>query len=141
MVFFKVSRRILSASFIKFCCVGSINTVIDFAVFFTLHSIFEWGVVQSNITSFSLAIANSYLMNKFWSFSHVERTKISYKEFFLFCAVSCFALAIGTAILVIGLAYIKILYLKIIATGVTLIINFLMYRFVVFGPKQYGLDL
>lgn len=135
MQIFRKIKPLVNNSFIKFCCVGTVNTAIDFAVFFTLHSLFDFGIIISNIISFSCAVTNSYIMNKFWSFQLEERTKANYKEFLLFSAATCITLFISTSILVIGHTYINIFLLKIIATGATLMINFSIYRLVIFRPK------
>lgn len=66
--------------FFKFLIVGGNNTAIDFFILNILMIIFktyqQWPIIIFNIISFSLAVINSYLINRFWSFNQIEDKKI-----------------------------------------------------------------
>lgn len=129
-------KFLFNNSLIKFGCVGVVNTAIDFSIFFTLHSAFGIGIITANLTAFSFAITNSYLMNKFWSFKHKKTSRPTYGNFLLFCTVSIIAVSLNTFILIIGKPYADLIYLKIIGAFITPTFNFLMYRYVVFRPRS-----
>lgn len=121
------------SSLFRFGVVGAINTAIDFAVFFTLYSLFAVHLVIANVIAFLAAVTNSYLLNKFWSFNHLDSGPMHWRQFFLFATISVLALSVNTAILVIGEPYLPILLLKIIGAVVVPLINFVGYRYVVFA--------
>lgn len=127
-------RKILTYSFIRFGIVGVINTLIDFLLFFTLHNFFDWHIIPANITSFTIAVSNSYLLNKYWSFSYVDTGKFSLSQFCIFVLTSIIALLLNTSILIFGEPYLDIVLLKIIGAIAIPLLNFSLYKFVVFIP-------
>lgn len=125
----------------KFALVGVLNTAIDFgALNFLISRTGVTGgslIILLNATSFSLAVINSYFWNKDWVFSDGKKS-----NFVTFFAVTLIGLAINTGI-VFGLTtYVPPLLVKsdklwanlakVLATGLSLIWNFLGYRLVVF---------
>lgn len=66
--------------FYKFLIVGANNTAIDFLILNILMIVFktyqQWPIVIFNIISFSIAVVNSYLLNRFWTFNQIEDKKI-----------------------------------------------------------------
>src|SRR3972149_8476407 len=70
--------------FIKFVIVGSVNTAIDFFIYFSLTrgaDFFERHLLSANIIAFSIAATNSFFWNKKWTFRdqgknyHVQYSK------------------------------------------------------------------
>ena len=77
--------------FIKFALVGILNTGVDVAIFFLL----TWlGIpyVAAQIVSYSCGAANSYLLNKVWTF---RSCGLSYAEIIRFVAVNLTSLGIS----------------------------------------------
>ncbi len=136
--------------FAKFVLVGGLNFLIDmgilnFLVFYT--GIYE-GLAQTGFKglSFVVAVINSYLWNKFWTFKRESIETIG-KEFFQFLAVSVIGLAInlGVDYVLVNMipafggipvktwAQLSAMFSAIIA----LVWNFLGYKFIVFeAPKN-----
>jgi putative flippase GtrA len=140
-------KSLVFQQFIKFCIVGVINTGIDFAVLNLLMWIFgiykgNW-IILLNAISFTAAVANSYLFNKFWTFGE-KTTGAGYltKQFTQFMFVSIIGITINTAIVFTTTTYISPLFglstalwanfAKALATGVSMIWNFIGYKFLVF---------
>jgi len=73
--------------FIKFLIAGANNTSIDFLILNILmivSNIYSGSlVILFNCISFSIAVTNSYLVNRFWAFNQVEVKKIRNVQFFL----------------------------------------------------------
>jgi putative flippase GtrA len=77
--------------FVKFALVGILNTGVDVAIFFLL----TWlGIpyVASQVVSYSCGAANSYLLNKVWTF---RSCGLSYAEIVRFVVVNLTSLGIS----------------------------------------------
>jgi putative flippase GtrA len=128
-----------SSQKIRFLIVGVINTSLDFGILFALKSI---GVptIPSNIISTTLAFSFSYVANKNYSFG-AKKTNIR-REILLFVLVTLFGLwiiqnlVISIVSLILegsGLSQIIILFVaKILATGISLVWNYVLYSRLVF---------
>ena len=134
-------------TFIKFVCVGFVNTALDLAVLNLLVFMFGTGshnelYVVFKSTSFFVALLNSYLMNKFFVF----RTSVSSgtREPVLFFMVSSvgFVLNVGTSFAVFtaitALAHVSthlaVTFGAVAGSCVVLGWNFIGYRSFVFAP-------
>src|SRR6266567_1973182 len=81
--------------FFKFALVGVLNTGVDVAIFFLL----TWlGIpyVAAQVVSYSSGAANSYLLNKVWTF---RSCGLSYAEIVRFVVVNLASLGISVVIL------------------------------------------
>jgi putative flippase GtrA len=58
----------LTAEFIRFCVVGVLNTAIDLGLFALLTRLFGLDPLVANLLSFTTGAANSFLLNKYWTF-------------------------------------------------------------------------
>ena len=81
--------------FIKFAFVGLLNTGVDVAIFFLLTR-FGIQYVAAQIVSYSCGAANSYLLNKFWTF---RSSGLSYAEIVRFTTVNLISLGISVVVL------------------------------------------
>jgi putative flippase GtrA len=136
----------LIKQFSKFIIVGGINTGIDFLILNIL--IYITGITAGtelfilNCISFSAAVTNSYFMNKRWTFQDKTKTEQEPIKFSQFFAVSIVGIVINGLILTGITSYIPPLFglsavlwaniAKLMATGVSLIWNFIGYKFFVF---------
>lgn len=136
----------LVKQFSKFIIVGGINTGIDFLILNIL--IYITGITAGvelfilNCVSFSVAVVNSYFMNKHWTFQDKTKPEQEPIKFSQFLAVSIVGIIINGLILTSITSYISPLFglsavfwaniAKLMATGVSLIWNFIGYKFFVF---------
>lgn len=125
-------RLVFKSSLVRFAIVGGVNTITDLVVFFAMLSLLGLVPVTANTVSFSAAVTQSYLLNKYWSFVHNETGRPSWREYGTFVTASLFALGATSAILYFGDGTLPIWQLKIIAVFVTPFINYLSYRFIIF---------
>jgi putative flippase GtrA len=130
----------------KFGLIGVTNFVVDLGIF----SLFIWAtsivegssIILFNIISVSVAIINSYIWNKFWSFEEKSLDEtIVRKQFFQFIAVSVAGLILNTIVTYTlnemgnGFGIEKTTWAiisKASASVVVLVWNFLGYKFFVF---------
>lgn len=131
--------------FTKFVLVGGINTGIDFAVFNALIYITGItsgsGIFVLNIFSFSVAVVNSYFMNKYWTFQDLRKEGEETK-FVQFIAVSLVGAGLNSSIVALFTTFISPVFGlspqlwanvgKLLATGISLVWNFIGYKLFVF---------
>ncbi len=133
----------------KFVLVGGFNTLVDFGVlnFLMLLSGLTSGIFFTFFKglSFLSAVINSYLWNKFWTFQKKETRKTG-KEFLQFLVVSGLGLGINISIASFvvnvigpqaGISAVRWANIgAMIATAVSMIWNFLGYKFIVFKAES-----
>ena len=133
-----------SFQFIKFICVGLLNTGIDFGILNLLMFItgINTGIICSffKAISFMVAVTNSYFLNKLWTFN--KGRDFEKKEFIRFITISLIAFGINVTFFSIFNNFISplgnispVLWANIsalVATGLTTLINFFGYKRFVF---------
>lgn len=132
----------------RFAIVGAANTTIDFVILFLL-TLLGLNVIFSNIISTSIALIFSFFANKKFTFKNDSaKTKL---QFVYFLIITLFGLW-GIQPIIIELtrtilelfissnSYLLVLFIgKTIATCVTLVWNYLLYRKFVFN--DYAKDI
>ncbi|MBI2355655.1 MAG: GtrA family protein [Candidatus Doudnabacteria bacterium] len=135
----------LAGQFIRFAIVGAVNTLLDFAILNLLSwatGIYEGnGIIPLNVISFTVAVVNSYFLNKAWAFKD-RASEEQGKKFTLFLIVSVIGAIINTATVRIVSTNIDPMFglsqelwlnaAKVIATGLSLVWNFIGYKVFVF---------
>jgi len=164
-IVFLFGKKITVANQIgKFVLVGGFNTLVDWGILslliYVFHSslgidsedilldIFYWTIIYYSLfkgISFILAATNSYLWNKFWTFQRETTEKVG-KEFVQFFTITFIGFLINVGIASCVFKYIQpfgglnsaqwAIFSAVIATAVSMIWNFLGYKFIVFDRKQ-----
>lgn len=117
---------------LRFAVVGVVNTGVDFGVFALLFYAAGLGLATANVIAFSVAVTNSYFLNKYWSFAGARPSGRPALQYAAFVVVSVLGMAINTGI-VVGLAlWLPAIIAKAAAAVVTPVWNFLCYRYLVF---------
>lgn len=116
----------------KFAIVGVINTIIDFGLLNLLVVVFGWPVIWANTLSFSAAVANSFFMNKYWTFD--ERVGKMHMQFGGFIIVALVGLGLSDFLVyyfneTIGLHY---NWAKFISIFIVFAWNFLASKYLIF---------
>ena len=130
-------------TFFKFFCVGVLNTALDFSVlnicifFFGTGAHGELFVIFKSI-SFLAAVANSYILNKWWVFEHEVPASAKEPLFFFIISAIGFWINVSISYEVFSLFAQKISPQlaanagALVGTLVVLAWNFVGYRFLVF---------
>ncbi len=130
--------------FVKYAAAGSSNALLSIGIlnlFSAIFLIYSGGfLVVFNIIALTFAIINSYLLNKFWAFKN--SVPFNWSEVARFFGLNATTLVINSTMIyflttIIGApesisAPVWENISLLIATPITLIINFLGYKFVVF---------
>ena len=110
--------------FLVYACVGLLNTAVHFAIFMLLLRVFGVPVLIASTIGYTAGVANSYFMNRIWTFAVTTRANTT--EFGKFALVNVVSLLLNLAVLhqlttVVGLtAEVS----QAIAIAVSLVANF-----------------
>lgn len=85
-------------SLVKFGFTGMSGLVIDFTVTWLLKDELHLNKFLANAAGFSAAVISNYVINRLWTFSERERTKVS-KQFASFLMVSLIGLLLNSGFL------------------------------------------
>lgn len=128
---------------IRFVLVGTANTAIDFALLFGLVNFLGISIFFSNIISTSVALSFSFFANKKFTFK--DNNPDAKKQLIKFLAITLTGLWIIQPIIIaitdmlffrsIGTNNIMLLSGKLMASCITLVWNYLLYRKFVFNSK------
>ena len=133
---------------LRFTIVGSINTVIDFSILFTLATLFNVPKELANFISTFVAFLFSFFANKKYTFK--STSKNLKKQFLLFTIVTLFGLWVIQTIIITAITPVftnlginkpaALLISKLIATAASLIWNYTLYSRVVFKKPKNSSD-
>lgn len=133
---------------LRFTIVGSINTVIDFSILFTLTTLFNVPKELANFISTFVAFLFSFFANKKYTFK--STSKNLKKQFLLFTIVTLFGLWVIQTIIITAITPVftnlgvnkpaALLISKLIATVASLIWNYTLYSRVVFKKPKNSSD-
>ncbi len=132
-------RRPIVRQFIKFGIVGMLNTGIDIALLSAFHYLLHIPEILANTLSFSIAVTNSYLMNRRWTFSSDNKNwRAETVKFFI---VNIIGLVLSDALLwmFVHRFGLQLLLAKAAAVVIVLFWNFAGIRFWAFRRPPQGL--
>ncbi|GIM29250.1 cell wall teichoic acid glycosylation protein GtcA [Clostridium polyendosporum] len=119
----------------RFSVVGMANTFVDFLMFTIFHGLVGLSYITSQVIGYSFGIANSFILNRKWTFEDKNSNKKTFHELVQFIVVNLISLSItiiSINFLVKGLN-LNVYVSKVIATIISQITNFLAYKFWVFS--------
>ena len=122
----KIKTNKLFNQILKFGVVGGIAFVIDYVTLIICKELFNINVLLSAAIAFTVSVIFNYILSIKWVFD-VNKEKDSRKNFIIFIIFSIIGLGLTELIMWFGTDIIKINYLivKIIATGIVMIFNFI----------------
>ena len=136
------------ANKLRFTIVGSINTVIDFSILFTLTTLFNVPKELANFISTFVAFLFSFFANKKYTFK--STSKNLKRQFLLFTIVTLFGLWVIQTIIIATITPVftnlgvnkpaALLISKLIATVASLIWNYTLYSKMVFKKPKNSSD-
>jgi len=84
---------------IRFCISGAISASIDLVLLVFCVEILKFEVVYANVISFSAALVNGYIFNKYWTFKDSSKKHVS--QFSKFFFVSAIGLTLNTVLMIL----------------------------------------
>jgi putative flippase GtrA len=123
-------KKNLKYEIIRYLVVGGLSTITDLSILFLLTKYLNIHYIISSIASFIIASFLSYFLCVSWVFKK-RRIRNFLNEFFVYALITFFILFISTALIWFFTDFLGVYYLisKIICILITLIINFLLRKY------------
>ena len=119
-----------------FGLIGLVNTTVDFGLFSFAHIYLDWPIVSANVFSWTIAVTGSYVMNSLITFAAESERKLRARTYGRFIVAQVSGLVANTATVLIASYFMPVLVGKVLAIGVSFLVNFTLSHFVVFRPQR-----
>lgn len=119
----------------RFGIVGVINTGVDFGIFTVFSALFHADPLVSQVAGYSAGVANSFVMNKLWTFESRNSKVGTQVELLKFIVINAVSLGISLAGLKVlnGQFNMNVYIAKAFVTVLAQVVNYLGYKLWVFG--------
>jgi putative flippase GtrA len=129
-------RQALFVKAMSFASIGVVNTLIDLGLFLLALKYLTGSLVVANVLAWTVAVSGSYVMNSFITFAAESGRQLSVKAYAAFVASQVLGLITATTTLVLCAMVMPVLYAKLMAIGVSFLVNFSISHFVVFRKPR-----
>jgi putative flippase GtrA len=136
----RLKKRVVVMKAINFALVGVVNTGIDLAVFLLAYNVLALALVPANVLAWIVAVSASYVMNSFITFAAESGRKLRWRDYGAFVTSGIAGVVANTTTLVVASYWIPVLGAKLLAIGVSFLVNFSLSHFVVFRKKRQPAD-
>jgi len=133
-------ERAILLKALSFGLIGVVNTAIDLAVFFAAYGMFDVALVPANVLAWLVAVSCSYVMNSFITFARESQRKLRWRDYGAFVASGVAGVIANTTTLVVLSYWMPVLAAKLVAIGVSFLVNFSLSHFVVFRARAPRAD-
>jgi putative flippase GtrA len=117
---------------VSFGLIGFVNTAVDFSVFSFGYYFLGLPIIAANLLSWTIAVSGSYVLNSTITFSIESPRKLSARTYGTYVLAQLAGFAANTATILIASHFMPVLFGKVLATGVSFLVNFSLSHFVVF---------
>jgi putative flippase GtrA len=137
-VFAVLGGRVFVGQAARFAVIGVLNTSVDFGVFLLALAFLTSSLVAANVLSWAVAVTGSYVMNSFITFAAESGRRLRFRAYAGFIGSGLAGLIANTATLLVAaeLLLLPVVLAKVLAIGVSFLVNFSLARFVVFRPRH-----
>src|SRR5437764_3745244 len=108
----------------SFALVGTVNVVVDFALFSLAYFYFGVPIVAANVLAWTVAVTGSYVMNSYFTFAEESGRKLRLKSYATFVVAQIGGLLASTATVFVASYFMPVLVGKVLAIGASFLINF-----------------
>jgi putative flippase GtrA len=131
-------RQALVLKAMSFASIGVVNSLVDLGLFLLALNYLTSSLVVANVLAWTVAVSGSYVMNSFITFAAESGRQLSVKAYLGFVASQVLGLIAATTTLVLCALVMPVLYAKLLAIGVSFLVNFSISHFVVFRKRDGG---
>jgi putative flippase GtrA len=128
-------RRAIALKAVSFAVVGVVNSAVDFGVFSFAYYYLGLSIVAANVLAWIVAVTGSYVMNSLTTFARESRRVLTLKAYAGFAASQIAGLVANTATVLIASYFMPVWIGKVLAIGVSFLVNFSLSHFVVFRKR------
>ena len=129
-------RQALMVKAMSFASIGVVNTLVDLGLFLLALKYLTASLVVANVLAWTVAVSGSYVMNSFITFAAESGRQLSIWAYLAFVASQVLGLIAATTTLVLCALVMPVLYAKLLAIGVSFLVNFSIFHFVVFRKPK-----
>jgi putative flippase GtrA len=129
-------ERALVLKAASFAVVGLVNSAVDFGVFSFAYYTLGLSIIPANIMSWSVAVSGSYVMNSLTTFARESGRELRLKSYFSFALSQAAGLVANTATVLLASYVVPVLVGKLLAIGVSFLVNFSLSHFLVFRKRS-----
>ncbi len=129
-------QRAIVLKALSFGVIGVVNTAIDLSVFLLAYSVFALPLIPSNVLAWLLAMSCSYVMNSTITFARESGRKLRWRDYGTFAISGIAGVVANTTTLVVLSYWMPVLAAKLVAIGVSFLVNFTLSHFVVFRSRE-----
>ncbi|RVU34111.1 GtrA family protein [Hwanghaeella grinnelliae] len=123
----------------RFACVGALNTVLDFGVFYVFYNYVLPNALVSNTIAFCTAVLVSYNLNKRWTFATSKRIDGDFSYFVKFFLVCACGLMLSTLLIYSLSPFVHVMIAKALSIIVVFVWNYTFASKVFkFDPSRVG---
>jgi len=128
-------ERAIVLKAMSFALVGLVNSAVDFGVFALAYYYFNLPIILANVLSWCVAVSGSYVMNSLTTFAHESGRELRAKAYFSFALSQVAGLVANTTTVVVASYFMPVLIGKVLAIGVSFLVNFTLSHFIVFRKR------
>lgn len=128
--------RAVRVKALLFALVGVVNASVDFGIFALCHLYLGLGLVAANVLAWVVAVTGSYVLNSTFTFAAESGRVLRLRDYLSFAASQAGGLVANTATVVVLSYVIPVLLAKLLAIGVSFLVNFSLSHFVVFPTAR-----
>lgn len=122
----------------SFAAIGVVNTLLDFAIFVLCYQVAGLPIIPANVIAWTIAVSGSYVMNSQVTFAAESGRRLNARAYGTFILSGLAGLVANTTVLVLASYVVPVLVAKVLAIGVSFLVNFSLSHFVVFRAR--GVD-
>ena len=128
-------ERAILLKAMSFALVGVVNSAVDFGVFTLAYFYLELSIVAANVLSWCVAVSGSYVMNSLTTFAHESGRGLRARAYVGFALSQVAGLVANTTTVVVAKNFMPVLVGKVLAIGVSFLVNFTLSHFIVFRKR------
>jgi putative flippase GtrA len=128
-------ERAIVLKAMSFAAVGLVNSAVDFGVFFFAYYELKLPIVTANVMAWIVAVTGSYVMNSLTTFARESGRELRPKAYLSFVLSQAAGLVANTTTVLIASYFMPVLVGKLLAIGVSFLVNFALSHFVVFRRR------
>jgi putative flippase GtrA len=128
-------ERAIALKAISFAAVGVVNSAVDFGVFSFAYYHLELPIVTANFMAWIVAVSGSYVMNSLTTFARESGRELRSGAYFTFLVSQLAGLVANTTTVFVASYFMPVLLGKLLAIGVSFVVNFSLSHFVVFRKR------